>query len=296
MNPSTSIRTSRSFVKRYSLVLFFALAFLFTWANWLPRAMTDRGLLEVQVPGYVELIAGYGPALVAILVAGLAHGRDGLRELFGRLARWRVGLRWYLVALLLRPALQLGALALHLILSQETLSIAEGAQIQFGPEGLPLWGQALVLFLIFILGFDGLGEELGWRGYALPRLLEKRGALISSLILGVFWALWHVPYMLSTGSALAERPFLLFLLNVLGQSILFTWLYRNTRGSVLLAILFHASGNTIATMMDALIPSAGDPQVYVFGTLLIWLPAIAIIFRWNRHGKTEIFPERRLIV
>jgi hypothetical protein len=91
-------------IKRYPLVFYFALAYLFTWANWLPRAAADRGLFEIQVPGFVTLVSGYGPALAAIIVAGLAQGRDGLRSLFAGLVRWRVGLRWYLVALLVRPA------------------------------------------------------------------------------------------------------------------------------------------------------------------------------------------------
>ena len=279
------MNTKSSLVKRYPLVFFFALAFLLTWANWLPRAAADRGLFDIKVPGFVELIAGYGPALAAISVAGLAHGRDGLRRLFAGLARWRVGLRWYLAALLIPPAIQFGALGLHLLLSGEPFRTAGTAQLPFMPDGLPLWGQVLVLFLIFVLGFDGLGEELGWRGYALPRLQEKRSALLSSLILGVFWALWHLPYMLSARSALEGRPFILFLLNVLGLSILFTWIYNNTRGSTLLAILVHAAGNTTGTLLGALVPAAGDPRVYAFSTGLTWLLVLVVLLR--RQGFEE---------
>jgi membrane protease YdiL (CAAX protease family) len=281
------MNTYASFVKRYPLVFYFALAFLFTWANWLPRAAADRGLFDIQVPGFVALIAGYGPALAAVLVAGLTQGRDGLRQLFAGLARWRVGLRWYLAALLIPPAIQFGALGLHLIFSREPFRLAGPAQLPFGPDGLPLWGQVLMLFVIFVLGFDGLGEELGWRGYALPRLQEKRSALVSSMILGVFWALWHLPYMLSAGSALAGRPFILFLLNLLAISILYTWIYNNTRGSTLLAILFHAAGNTTATLMGTLVPAAGDPRVYAFGTGLSWLLAIVLLLRRQDFEEAE---------
>ena len=278
-----------SLVKRYPLVFYFTLAFLFTWAYWLPRAAADRGLLDIQVPGFVMLIAGYGPALAAIIVAGLAQGREGLRRLFGRLARWRVGLRWYLAALLIPPAIQFSALALHLIFSNEPFRLAGSAQLTFGPDGQPLWGQLLILLAIYILGCDGLGEELGWRGYALPRLQEKRSPLISSLILGVFWALWHLPYMLSAGSVLADRPFILFFLNVLAQSILYTWLYNSTGGSTLLAILFHAAGNTTGTLMGAVVPAAGDPRVYVFGTVLNWLLAIVLLLLSRQTFKEAKF-------
>jgi membrane protease YdiL (CAAX protease family) len=278
-------------IQRHSLVFFFALAFLFTWANWLPRAAADRGWFEIRVPEAVALIAGYGPALAAVLVAGLAQGRAGLRRLFAGLARWRVGLRWYLAALLIPPALQLAALGLNLLLQGEPFRLARPAQPPLGLDGIPLWGQGVVLFLIFILGFDGLGEELGWRGFALPRLQEKRSPLVSSLILGFFWALWHLPYMLSAGSALAGRPFLLFLLNVMGISIIYTWLYNGTRRSTLLAILFHASGNTTAILLGALVPAAGDPRVYLFGTALNWLLAIFLLLKLQPLGEVELIPE-----
>jgi len=269
------------------LIFYFFLALLFTWANWLPRAMADRGLINIQTSGIITLIAGYGPALSAVLVAGLGQGRAGLRRLLAGLVRWRVGLRWYLAALLIPPVIQFSALGLHLILSRERLQLAAPARLPFGPDGLPLWGQVLMLFVIFILGFDGLGEEMGWRGYALPRLQEKRSALTSSLILGFFWAVWHLPYMLSVGSALADKPIILFLLNLLGISIVYTWIYNKTHGSTLLTILFHAVGNITGTLIAALVITAGDPRVYVFGTGLNWLLAIILLLRNPDLSRSE---------
>lgn len=271
------MNTKTAFIKRYPLVFFFALAFLFTWAYWLPQAAAYRGLINVQAPGFLALIAGYGPALAAILTAGLFQSRAGLRRLFAGLVRWRVGLRWYLAALLIPPAIQLTALGLYLALSGQPLTIVSGTQLPFGPAGMPLWGKVLMLFLIFTLGFDGLGEELGWRGYALPRLQERLNPLFSSLILGFFWALWHLPYMFSEGSALANRSLLLFVLNLMGISVVYTWIYNQSRGSALLAILFHAAGNITGTLLGILVPAAGDPRVYVFGTIVNWLLAIGVL-------------------
>lgn len=281
------MNSQHSLIQRYPLVFFFVLAFFFTWAYWLPQAAANLGLFELRVPGFVALIAGYGPALAAVLVTGLTQGRSGLRRLLSGLARWRVGLHWYLAALLIPPSIQLAALGLHLLLAGEPLQLTGLAQLPFGFGGMPLWGQVLALFLIFVLGFDGLGEELGWRGFALPRLLEKRSPFIASMILGFFWALWHVPYMLSAGSALADRPFLLFLLNLMGISVVYTWLYVGTRGSTLLAILFHAAGNTTATLLMALVPAASDPRVYLFSTGLNWLLAIVLLVRWQEPEKAE---------
>jgi membrane protease YdiL (CAAX protease family) len=261
------------------LLVFFVLAYLFTWAYWLPLAARGRGLFDVQVPAFVEFIAGYGPALAAVVVAGLSQGRVGLAVLFASLFRWRVGLRWYLAALLIPPAIQLTALGLHLLTSGQLLQPTGALQLPMVPEGLPRWGQGLSLLLLFILGFDGLGEELGWRGFALPRLLEKRSVLVSSLILGFFWTMWHLPYMLAPGSLMAGRSILLLLVNSLGISIVYTWLFMGTRGSTLLAILFHAAGNTTAVLLGATVQQASDPATYLFGTALNWLLALFLLWR-----------------
>src|SRR5512134_3325300 len=99
-------------IKKYALVIFFLLAYLFTWSNWLPQALTSRGIASIQVPGFLTLLSGYGPALAAIIVASLAYGWQGLRELFGRLLRWRVGVQWYLIALVMPAFVILLAIAI----------------------------------------------------------------------------------------------------------------------------------------------------------------------------------------
>jgi membrane protease YdiL (CAAX protease family) len=101
--------------------------------------------------------------------------------------------------------------------------------------------------------------------------------LVASLVLGFFWALWHLPYMFSEGSALATRPLGLFFLNTIGLSILYTWIFNNTRGSVLLAILFHASGNTTAALLGMLSPAAADVRVYILMTLMHWVLAVVLL-------------------
>src|SRR5688500_11673052 len=100
-------------IMKYALVIFFALAYVFTWSNWLRQALNSRGVTSIQVPGFLTLLAGYGPALAAIIVASLAHGRQGLRELFGRLFRWQVGIQWYLIALFLPVLITLLAITLN---------------------------------------------------------------------------------------------------------------------------------------------------------------------------------------
>jgi hypothetical protein len=102
-------------VKRYPLAAFFTLAFCLTWANWFPQALASRGLLSISVPDFLTVISGYGPALAAIIVTALTTGKLGFRRLFGRLARWRVGLHWYAIVLLTPICITLTAVGLHLL-------------------------------------------------------------------------------------------------------------------------------------------------------------------------------------
>jgi membrane protease YdiL (CAAX protease family) len=172
-----------------------------------------------------------------------------------------VGIRWYAVALFLPAAQAFTALGLHLLFGGDLHRPSSVPTLEVGPPDASLFLKALLLALMFTLGFDGLGEELGWRGFALPRLLSRYSALTSSLLLGAIWALWHLPYGLTAGSATAHRPFYEHLSPILASSVLFTWLFNNTRGSILLAVLFHAAGNVTANLLPVLVPG-----VYVSGS------------------------------
>jgi membrane protease YdiL (CAAX protease family) len=218
MNGSIAIRAT-SWPWRHPLFCFFTLAFMLTWANWVPRALVSHGLIDVTVPDFMAPVAGYGPALAAIVLTGVISGRAGLLRLGKRLCRWRVGIRWYAVALFLPAAQAFTALGLHLLFGGELHRPSEVPTLQVVPLGTPLWLKALLLILMFTLGFDGLGEEVGWRGFALPRLLARYPALGASLVLGAIWALWHLPYALTEGSAMADRPFYAYLPQMFATSI-----------------------------------------------------------------------------
>lgn len=273
-------------IKKYALVSFFALAYLFTWSNWLPQALNSRGVTSIQVPGFLTLLAGYGPALAAIIVASLAHGRQGLRELFGRLFRWRVGIQWYLIALFLPVLITLLVITLNNLTGGATPDFS-AAGFPFGPAETPLWQKILILLLVFTLGFDGLGEELGWRGFALPKLLERYSPLVSSLILGALWAVWHFPYALSEGSFLSVVPLHWFFINLLAVSIIYTWIFINTNGSLLLALLFHAAGNVTSNLLPILPPAASDLRIYYFTIAINCAIALGTLFLSMRKLEVQ---------
>ena len=221
-------------------------------------------------------MSGYGPALSAMIVTALLSGKQGLRELFSRLVRWRVGIQWYAVALLLPAVITLTALGINKLTGGAMPDFSQ-ARFPFGPPETPVWQKIALLILIFTLGFDGLGEELGWRGFALPHLKEGRSALIASLILGLLWAGWHLPYALTKGSFLSELPLTIFFIDLLAISTLYTWLFNNTQGSTLLAILFHAAGSIISNLLPILPPAASDLRIYYITVGIHWALALVLL-------------------
>jgi membrane protease YdiL (CAAX protease family) len=187
------------------------------------------------------IIAAYSASLAGIILTAIVSGKAGLREMFRRLLFWRAGIGWWAFALIAFALMYLGGLVLAALFSGSTL-IVNLAQ--------PLY----MFFPLFIMKFfldAGLGEELGWRGFLLPRLQARYSALVSSIIVGIVWGLWHLPlFMLEgmsptyeMGQAIGVVPALLgyTVVVVMPYSILFTWMYNNTKGSLLLAFVFHAS-------------------------------------------------------
>ncbi len=231
--------------KRHPLLSFFILAYLISWAVW--------GLERLFWPGsWLGWGGAYGPALAAILLAAANGGSDGLRELLARLFIWRVSVKWYLVAILLIPGVAAVAIAVYAL----TGSLAGSL------PGLDFWlatyRQHLIVAVAAVtLGLVILaGEELGWRGFALPRLQERYHPLAASAILGAFWGVWHVGNAVYYGPRSTNdwTDILILTGGTVGASVIYTWLYNNTGGSVLLACLFHAVYDVAGTYVFALVP------------------------------------------
>lgn len=220
-------------MKRHPLFLFFFLAFALSWPIMIIDVLGSQGVFNFRVPVPVLLLMGYGPTIAALIVTGLLEGKSGIRLLLWRLLRWRVGIQWFLIAIF-------GMAGLFFLAYQ--LSIWLG----YPPPAMPEMPMApfLAVPVLFLVSLLINGEEVGWRGFALPRLQARYSALTSSLILGMVWAAFHLPLFWTLGSTQAEQPMGGFLLGILASSIMVTWLYNNTGGSLLLVVLFHASINT----------------------------------------------------
>ena len=242
-------------MKRHPLVTFFLLVFILTWVVWVPRA--SGAPLGVLGQAWTWI-----PAIAALLAAALTGGRGALRELGSRLVRWRVGWQWYVVVILGPAAFSLAVAGIYALFGGSWAEAAPPA-ILAGPLLL------LPLFLAILTLTDGLGEELAWRGFALPRLLTRYNALVASVVLGVIWALWHLPLLWTEGNGMFHLPVWLLLLDLTAKAILFTWVFLHTRGSVLIAMLFHGATNLFLVSPEVV--STGDLEVAVLAMVGKWV-------------------------
>jgi membrane protease YdiL (CAAX protease family) len=242
-------------LKRHPMVTFFVLAYALSW--W-PLVLYVFDLSP-------QPIVGFGPFLAALVLLGLTRGKTGVGGLLRRMVRWRVGLRWYAVALLLPVGLTAVGAALNVFVL--------GAQAPSSAE-LGAWSDLFVLFAILLLvpGFGGAWEEPGWRGYALPRLQSGRSALVASLILGVLWAFWHLPLMVVGEVNWSD------LVLIIAVSVVFTWVFNSANGSVLIVMLMHAMNNTISGSFFGPMFSGADSvsQSWVLAALW-WAVAIVVV-------------------
>jgi membrane protease YdiL (CAAX protease family) len=211
-----------SLIRRYSLITFFVLAYVLSWWPWILYALD----LSPQP------IVGFGPFLAALVVLAITRGKTGVVGLLRRMVRWRVGLRWYAVALLLPVAISLAAAVFNVLL---------GAQ---APSSVELGGWVGLFSTFFLLllvpGIGGAWEEPSWRGYALPHLQGGRSTLFASLILGVLIVGWHLPLFIVGEIHWSDAVF------IMGFVIVFNWVFNNANGSVLILMLMHAMNNTIS--------------------------------------------------
>lgn len=263
------MRRSFDLVKRHAVIAYWVLALAFSWLIWLPLIIQAQGWANLQVPFAVHYLGAFGPLLSSVIVTWLMSGRAGLTELWSRIVRWRVGwLGW------LAGGLPIGLFALAAV-----ITIAIGNP----PPALALLGQVNYLPYLGVLALPfwfvtyGLGEESGWRGFALPRLQNGRSALRATLILWIMWALWHIPafFYLDTYRALGLGMFPLFALGLLAGAIVFTWIYNTTGGSVLIAALYHALFN-LFTATEA---ADGTMQMVMSILVMVWAVVIVVVYK-----------------
>jgi membrane protease YdiL (CAAX protease family) len=269
-----------AFLKRHSLAIGIILMFLLTW----PIDLANWGIVPIQFPFIVYLFLGWGFIFASVIMTGLTLGKDGVVALLKRYVQWRVGWQWYLAAFLLAPSLIVLAVYINaaLVGVPPDFSTVMAHKIFGGAAYLPLF-----ILPFFLVDLISNGEEIGWRGYVLPRLQAKYSALTSTLILGVIWGFWHLPKYLSHWNAVS---FAWFMVHAMAYAVILTWLYNNTKGSLLLVAISHASSNTAGLFMPMTnTVSSENMNAYIIFVLLDVITAVMIILVTGpeRLSRTE---------
>jgi membrane protease YdiL (CAAX protease family) len=272
----------------HPLVSFFVIAFAGAWVVEAPVVLsrTGTGLLPYTLPPLVVLlmIAGAtftGPTLAAFVMVRVTEGREGPKRLLRRYVQWRVKLRWYLFVLLVIPASEvLGAIVLPGVLTS----------YQPVTPGLVL-GYPLAFLTTLVLG-GPVGEEPGWRGFALPRLQVACGPLGGGVVLGVMWALWHLPLFWSgVWTPLSVANVVTFIVMITLLTVVMTWVFNNVAGSLLITMLMHASFNTFADKVVAPLFPARLLDDYGLLPELVGFGAVAIVVVVATRGRLSYHRE-----
>ncbi|MFZ5883409.1 MAG: CPBP family intramembrane glutamic endopeptidase [Chloroflexota bacterium] len=270
----------KPFLKRHSLVIGLILMFLYTWTI----DLSNSGVLPFQFPFAIYITLGWGFIFASLLMTWLTLGRDAVIALLKRFLIWRVGWTWWMIALLLSPVLQLASVFLTSWLTRVPADFSHPMIRDVVPLDAPLLA-LVVPWLVFEILTNG--EEMGWRGYVLPRLQAKYNALIASLIVGVIWSVWHLPKFFGTGLS-GERSFVWFTIAHLALAVLYTWLYNNTRGSLLLVTLFHATANTAGIFLPVSFAVPGGIEQNILVVLYVIAAFVVTIIAGAKNlSRTE---------
>lgn len=272
--------SSTEWMKNNPIPAFFLLTFVIAWMIWLPVGfLVPEYFLLAIIPG------AWAPTIASVFLTWLRDGRDGVCQFLLRVIRWRIGFQWYLVVIFGIAVIAFAAQGLNIWLF-------DGVSLKLNlPDGIPEDGWLIALPIIFLVNifFGGpLAEDIGWRGYALPKLRETMSAFKASLILGIVWVLWHLPFFwISEGnSAVGGIPLLWFALLTTAWSVLFAWVYVNTE-SILMPILFHAAVNTTLGTLGVLGQASGDLMPVILNTFLTWVVVGLILLFTGKDLKTR---------
>jgi membrane protease YdiL (CAAX protease family) len=248
------------------LLKFFALTYVVSWTCFIAAATISASPPLAALAGLrgpLFLLGTFAPALVALGVTARADGRAAAVGLLRQTLRWRVAARWYLFAISYMAAIKLMVALVF----------------RLGTGGWPRFGQDawyVILVAIAISTPVQAGEELGWRGYALPRLATHLGLARASLVLGVVWACWHLPFFFIPGIDKSGQSFPVYLLQVTALSVAAAWLYWRTNRSLLLVMLMHSAVNQTIGIVPSTVPNATN-SFALSTSLVAWLTVALLL-------------------
>jgi membrane protease YdiL (CAAX protease family) len=255
-----------TFVKQHPVISMSFLTLLFAWPGLIWEALYSRGLVPAQSPIVLSLLIGWVPGIAAVVVSAILAGRAGVRELLGRFLIWRIGIRWYLVGFFLLAVIILGGIELHVLFG--------GPMPTVPAAGSAWWEIALSFLLLIVVGSLLNTEELAWRGFILPKLQLKYGALAASLLITIPESLLHLPYFWNRDVDFYETVGVFwFTAFAVAAVFIYTYVFNKTKGSLLIVTIMHASQNAWSNLL-----SDNTLRPFQFTVAVVWMIAIALIF------------------
>lgn len=260
---TATARPDGNWITRHPAASFVILAYALSWCVWPFTAVNPDSVAVLSV----------GPLIAALAVAGLVGGRRGVVALLRAMVRWRAHWTWYVVALA-------GPFLLTALAGAVTVAVGAVGTSQLGDYGRSTSLSLPLLLVSTALVGGPLFEEPGWRGFLLPQLQRGHTAIWSTAVVGVVWATWHLPLLVSEPTT--QRLPVPFVLWILAQAVLLTWLYNGSSGSVLMAIGFHTTANTATRILFE--PFVGQEGFAVMWWLLavVYCLAAALVLWWTR--------------
>jgi len=273
-------------MRQHPLVAYFVLAFAITWVLVSPLVLNALGLLAIQISPHWHFLGAIGPILAALIVTRIANGRIGLGEFAGRMGRWRVGLAWLLVALFSPMLLFVVSAIILCAVGNPWPDFSKLASAEYANFG---WIFGSILSAIAY----GIGEESGWRGFALPRLQKSHNALSATFILSIFWAIWHIPmffyrFEFGVGQVIG------FFLGLFAGAIWLTFLYNSTGGSIFIVATWHAIWNIVnifglVISIDVVSLMSAIVMVAAVIIVIVWRPARLSVY--DKHTIPDMVLE-----
>jgi len=258
-------------LRRQPLVWFFVIAFAWTWA------FVIVFLILLPLPDIIVRTTpgDLGPLIAAIVMSAVVAGRTGVKQLLKRTMQWRIARGWYAFALIGMPLLYIASIA-----------VVPGALASFKAPDLTTVLMYPVFYIVLLAVGGPLTEEPGWRGFALPRLQQKWGPLVGTIIVGLMWAAWHLPNYFrpdwaAVNGGLSFTGVATFAVAAVSMSTIITWAFNHTRGSILIAILIHASLNFSQGLTGELFPAAKNNEV----APVIALAVVAVVLAIGTRGR-----------
>jgi membrane protease YdiL (CAAX protease family) len=219
------------------LLLYFTLAYLISWIIWLPLILPKYGINVLPVlPKYHHYLGSFGPMIAAFIMKYISDGRNGIIDLLKRLLQWNVKWVWYIIVFIIPILLVIASGYINELINNQPFTMNGFSTNDEFPEF------GVLSYFLFNLFTFGIGEETGWRGYALPVLQKRFTALTATVILAVGWACWHIPAFIYRPlySQMDVAGIAGFFISMLMGAIILTWLYNSTKGSLLIVAIFHA--------------------------------------------------------